>query len=179
MFRPICLFIGCVLGCLPVPPAPSGGESAFSRKALYRKFWPLLAEVGLTGIACFLARLLFRRAGGLPFLWAGLGVLLGRILPFQKGWKGGAAAVCAFEIFYAPVWGILSCAAGVAVWLRTGHEVLGALLSAALFALPADLFYGAEVGMLALAVLLLLAFHRRRDVTLLIEGEDTSEDREE
>lgn len=171
MFRLFSLLIGLVFGCIPLLPA-GGDAPASSRLALYRKYRPLLTEAGLTAAGCALCRLLFRQSGALAVLWAGLGVLLGRLAPFHGHGEGGAVSVYTFEIFFAPVWGILSCAAGVGVSVLTGYEVLGALLPTALFALPADLFYGAEAGAVAVAAALLLAFRRRQDLIFLIEGDE-------
>lgn len=182
MFRPGSFLIGLVLGCLPVPDPPrQGGSRPAGRMALYWKYRSFLIEAALTAAACSLTRLLFRSGGQLTALWAGLGALSGRLSPLRKDPRetDGAAVVWACEIFFSPVWGILCCAVGTGVSFLTGYELFAALLPAALFTLPADLFSGPEAGLLALASAGLLVFHRRAAVTSLMEGggrEDTSDD---
>ena len=85
MFRPICVLIGFALSCVPLPSLPSQeGSPPAGRMALYLKYRPLLLEAALTAAACALTRLLFRGGGELTALWAGLGVLLGRLSPLRK-----------------------------------------------------------------------------------------------
>ena len=121
--------------------------------------------------------MLFCSGGELTALWAGLGVLLGRLSPLRKDPRpeDGTAAVWTCEIFFSPVWGVLSCAAGAGAAFLTGYELLAALLPAALFALPADLFSGAEAGVVTLVLAGLLAYHRRADLAGMIEGEDNED----
>lgn len=182
MFRPICLLIGFVLSCVPMPSLPSQeAPPPAGRMALYQKYRPLLLEAALTAAACALARLLFRDGGELTALWTGLGMLLGRLSPLRKAPRpeDGSAAVWTCEIFFSPVWGLLCCAAGAGAAFLTGYELLAALLPAALFAFPADLFSGPEAGVLALILAGLLAYHRRAGLTSMIEGEEdenTSDD---
>ena len=174
MFRPGSFLIGLILGCLPVPDPPlQGGPRPAGRMALYRKYRVFLIEAALTAAACSLTRLLFRSGGQLTALWAGLGMLSGRLSPLRKDPRktDGAAAAWACEIFFSPVWGILCCAAGTGISFLTGYELFAALLPAALFILPADLFSGPEAGLLALAAAGLLVFHRRADLAAMISGE--------
>lgn len=178
MFRPICVLIGFALSCVPLPSLPSQeGSPPAGRMALYLKYRPLLLEAALTAAACALTRLLFRGGGELTALWAGLGVLLGRLSPLRKDPRpeDGTAAVWTCEIFFSPVWGVLSCAAGAGAAFLTGYELLAALLPAALFAFPADLFSGAEAGVVTLVLAGLLAYHRRADLAGMIEGEDNED----
>lgn len=182
MFRPVCLLIGFALSCLPMPDLPlREGSPPSGRMALYRKYRPLLLEAVLTAAACGLARLLLRNGGQLTPLWTGLGVLAGRLSPLRKDPRetDGTAAVWICEIVFSPVWGSLCCAAGAGASLLTGHEFLAALLPAALFTFPADLFSGPEAGLLALTAAGLLAYHHRAGLTRIIEGEhgeDSSDD---
>lgn len=179
MFRPICLLIGFVLSCLPVPDFPQQGDAPpAGRTALYLKYRPLLLEAALTAAACALTRLLFRDGGALTALWTGLGVLLARLIPLRKSPRDedGTAAVWTAMLFFSPVWGVLGCAAGVGAAFLTGYELLAALLPAALFILPADLFYGPEAGLLTLSAAGLLTYRRRAGLARLIEGDGSGED---
>lgn len=96
-------------------------------------------------------------------------------MPYGPRPEDGTAAVWTCEIFFSPVWGVLCCAAGAGAAFLTGHELLAALLPAALFAFPADLFSGPEAGVLALVLAGLLAYHRRADLAGMIEGEDNED----
>ena len=91
----------------------------------------LAGDVGKTAFACLLCRaLLCRELGQLGVFWAGLGAVLGHNFPFWNRFRGGkgVAVTCTCLILGAPIWGAVSCLAGLAVVWITGYLPLGAVV---------------------------------------------------
>lgn len=175
MERIACLLIGYVCGCFLTAEAVarraagrsaaelgSGNPGMANIASQLGVKWGAVVLVGdvlKTALACFLCRLiLFPELGALAALWAGLGTALGHNFPFWKGFKGGkgVAVTCAALVFSTPLWGVLSGLAGLAAVGLTGYLPLGAVLIPAVFLLPAFGCLGAESGLLALALALLM-----------------------
>ena len=113
----------------------------------------LAGDCGKTILACLAGRLLLAPdLGPLALYHAGLGAVLGHNFPFWHRWQGGkgVAVTCTVQILAAPLWGTLSCLAGLAVVVLSGFVPLGAVVIPALF-VPISLWlYGPESGLIAL-----------------------------
>lgn len=125
----------------------------------------LLGDVVKTALALALCR--FWAVPGLEMtcgLYTGLGALLGHNFPAWRRFRGGkgVAVTCAVLVLASPLWGTVSCAAGLAAVLVSGYLPLGAVVIPAVFVIPAFAAYGAEAGVLALALaVVMLSRHIR------------------
>ena len=134
----------------------------------------LLGDIAKTILAWILCRTLFPSLGALSALWAGFGAVLGHNFPFWKKFKGGkgVTVTCACLILYAPGWGTLACLAGLAVTLLTGYLPVGAVLIPALFVPAAFVLAGAEAGVLAVLLALVMLSRHRRGLGRVLRGEE-------
>lgn len=101
--------------------------------------------------------------GHLALLYGGFGAALGHDFPAWRRFRGGksVAVTVSALILFSPLWGTLAAVAGMLVVFFTGWLPLGAVLIPLLFVPAAFAVYGAEAGMLAAALaLLMLALHR-------------------
>lgn len=135
----------------------------------------LAGDVGKTALVCLLCRFaLFPGLGVTAVLYAGLGAALGHNFPAWKGFRGGkgVAVTCTFLVLAAPLWGIISGLAGLALVLWTGYLPLGAAVIPALFVIPAFLTLGPEAGWLALLAALLMLTRHIRGLKRVAAGEE-------
>lgn len=119
----------------------------------------LLGDVLKTIAACLICRLwLFPDLGQLTVVYAGVGTVLGHNFPIWNKFHGGkgVAVTCIFIILYSPLWGTLSCAAGLCFILINRNLALGAIVIPLTFLLPAFLIWGGETFILSLISALLM-----------------------
>lgn len=167
--RLVCLLTGYLLGCLltaqwvawlKTGAGPwtlgTGNPGAANLTGQLGLKWGALVLAGDCGkaiLACLAGRLLLAPAlGPLALYHAGLGAVLGHNFPFWHRWRGGkgVAVTCTVQVLAAPLWGSLSCLAGLAVVVLSGFVPLGAVVIPALF-VPISLWlYGPEAGLIAL-----------------------------
>ena len=120
----------------------------------------LAGDLGKCAAAAALSQLLFRDVlpGRLAVLWAGLGCTIGHDWPAVWRFRGGkgVATQCAAIVLFSPVFGIVSCIAGMAAVFATQYlSVGGAVIPAVFTALC--LCRGQAEAAAASAVLTLLA----------------------
>lgn len=135
----------------------------------------LVGDVVKSVIPCVIAYSLFGDCiGRIVIMYAGLGAVLGHNYPFWHRFKGGkgVAATCTSIIFYAPLAGTLSSAAGLLCILVTGFLPLGAIVIPAVFTVVAFLTLGAECGLLSLVSLLLMLIAHREGLRKVRDGEE-------
>ena len=119
----------------------------------------LLGDAGKTALA--LAQCRFWLAPGLGMvggLYAGLGAVLGHNFPVWRRFCGGkgVAVTCAAIVLVSPLWGAVSCLAGLAAVLLSGYLPLGAVLIPCLFIFPAFAVHGVEPGILSAVLAILM-----------------------
>lgn len=177
--RLLCLFTGYLLGCLLTAQGVArlktgagawtlgtGNPGAANLTGQLGLKWGALVLAGDCGkaiLACLACRLLLAPdLGPLALYHAGLGAVLGHNFPFWHRWQGGkgVAVTCTVQVLAAPLWGSLSCLAGLAVVVLSGFVPLGAVVIPALF-VPISLWrYGPEAGLIALLwALIMLSRH--------------------
>ncbi len=132
----------------------------------------LAGDIGKTFLACALSRHFFPVP--LSTLYAGLGAALGHNFPFWRHFRGGkgVTVTCTFLILFSPLWGTLSCLAGLAVTLITGYLPVGAVLISVLFLPFAFLIYGIPAGLLSAASAFLMLSRHYRGLLRVFRGEE-------
>lgn len=133
----------------------------------------LLGDVTKTALACLSCALIFQGERVEP-LWTVLGAALGHNYPFWRRFRGGkgVAVTCAGLILCAPLWGTVSCAAGLGLTLITGWLPLGAVSIPALFLLFSLLFRSWESSLTALLLAVLMVCRHRRGLGRIRRGEE-------
>ncbi len=119
----------------------------------------LAGDIAKTILSCLLCRLLiFPELGVSAAAWAGLGCTLGHNYPLWHHLKGGkgVACTCTALVLISPLWGLISCIAGLVAVLITGYLPIGAVIIPLFFLFPAFLVYGAEIGVIASAMTILM-----------------------
>ena len=118
----------------------------------------LAGDILKTFAAGFLCLALFSLPGRLTVLYAGLGCILGHNFPFWNKMKGGkgVTVTCAAIFLTNPLYGLLSCIAGLIAVLLTGWLPLGSVIIPAVFLIPAGLLYLPESFILVLIYTLLM-----------------------
>jgi len=116
-------------------------------------FLVLAGDFFKTLLPCLLCRfLLFPDNGVISCAYAGLGAVLGHVFPFWHRFRGGkgVACTCTALLCLSPVWGALTCIAGLLVVLCTHYLAIGGLAIPVLFLIPAFWKLGPEIGSIAL-----------------------------
>ena len=191
MARVLCMAIGYLCGNFLTAEAVARGKTGKSARDLGTGNpgmanvtaqlgigWGLLVLLGdifKTALACLLCRvLLFPELGALAVFYSGVGAVLGHNFPAWKKFRGGkgVAVTCTFLVLAAPLWGTLSCLAGLLTVVLTGYLPLGAVLIPALFIVPAFAAYGWEAGILAVLTALLMLSRHYRGLLRVARGEE-------
>lgn len=120
----------------------------------------LAGDLAKTVAAVLISMLLFHSEGHIIVYYAALGTTLGHNYPFWRRFHGGkgVATSCAGYFLIHPVTGLISMIAGMLVVIATGYLGLGAIIIALAF-VPFSFFCdGAECGVIAviLAILMLV-----------------------
>lgn len=189
MERIVCILVGYCFGCLLtgelVAWLRTGGSAAelgtgnpgmanlSHELGLRWGLLVLLGDVAKTALACLSCGFLFRDVQ-VELLWTVVGVALGHNYPFWRRFRGGkgVAVTCAGLILYAPLWGTVSCAAGLGFTLITGWLPLGAVSIPALFLLFSLLFCSWESSLAALLLTGLMVCRHRRGLGRILGGEE-------
>lgn len=189
--RGLCLLAGYLLGCLLTAQGVArlrtgkgawtlgtGNPGAANMAGTLGLGWGALVLAGdclKTILACLLSRgFLAPQLGVLALYHAGLGAALGHNFPFWHRWQGGkgVAVTCTVQVLAAPLWGILSCLAGLAVVGISGFVPLGAVMIPALF-VPISLWlYGPEAGLLALIAAVMMFFRHLPGLRRMAAGQE-------
>ena len=85
-------------------------------------------------------------------------MILGHNFPVWRRFCGGkgVAVTCAAIVLVSPLWGAVSCLAGLAAVLLSGYLPLGAVLIPCLFIFPAFAVHGVEPGILSAVLAILM-----------------------
>jgi glycerol-3-phosphate acyltransferase PlsY len=77
----------------------------------------LVGDIVKTAAAILISWLLFRDAGWIVVLYAGLGATLGHDFPFWRGFRGGKGVVTTNLAItdYSPLWGVIANLLGAAI----------------------------------------------------------------
>ncbi len=189
MERIACILIGYAFGnflTADLVARAVSKESAFSQgsgnpgmaniSSLYgakRGALVLLGDLAMTFIPCLACRfILFPRLGSVAAAWTGLGVILGHDYPVWHRFRGGkgVTSTCAAAISISFFGGIFACLVGL-IGLIAGHYLTtGALLVPIAFLIPAFLFCGPEVGVLAVVMLLVMLERHRKSLAKIRDG---------
>ena len=83
----------------------------------------LAGDILKCAAAAGISLLLFHGQGPIVILYAGLGCTLGHDFPVWRGFRGGkgVATSCAAIVLFSPLWGLLSCIAGMLIVFATKY----------------------------------------------------------
>lgn len=119
----------------------------------------LIGDILKTALVCTLCYLLFKADGRIIILYAGLGCTIGHCYPIVSRFVGGkgVACSCATIVLYDPLYGMISLAVGLIVFLLKGGLKLSAFAIPLCFTLY-QLFMGSlEAFWLSLVLLVVEA----------------------
>jgi len=133
----------------------------------------LLGDLAKTILACVLGYLIGRGIGHIAVLYAGLGCVTGHNFPAWKRFRGGkgVSCTCMAVTIFLPVWGLLSCGAGMVGVLLSKSLPLGGVLITTAYLIPAFLLGGWEAGVLALILEALMISRHFPGLVLFFKGE--------
>ena len=188
--RAISLIIGYFCGCIltaDIVAKNLTGRSAFDigshnpgmaniAKQLGKKAGAvvLAGDIFKTAIAMLAAWLLFGKTIGVPAaMWAGLGALLGHNYPFWHHFQGGkgVAVSCTMIFLLMPLWGAVSCIAGLLVVILSKSLHVGAVAIPAFALLFACIFYDQSYIVLMTFTLVMMIIRNRHDLKRLFSKE--------
>ena len=161
-------------GCAGLGTGNPGMANVMSQLGFRAGLAVLAGDIAKTAAACLLCYFIFPSVGRIAMLYAGFGACIGHDFPVWRSGRGGKSVTtaCVAIIVFSPLWGTLSCAAGMFVVFATGYLPVGAVVITSVFVVLAFLFHGAEAGMLAALLCLLMISRHYRGIGRVMRGEE-------
>lgn len=132
----------------------------------------LLGDIGKTVLMFLTVRAVCPGLGTLAVAYGGFGTILGHNFPFWRKFKGGmgVAVTCSVIVLISPVWGMAANLLGGVTVLIFHYLATAAVLIPGAFIAPAFIFYGREVGWLAVAWTVLMAYEHSPGLIRMTKG---------
>ena len=175
VYRIISMFIGYMSGCIltaeivtrrltgkPCRDLGPTGNPGMANVMAHLGFVPgilvLAGDLAKTVLAVAVSMIFFHGTGHIIVYYTALGTTLGHNYPFWQRFHGGkgVATSCAGYFLCNPVTGLISMVLGMLVVFATGYLGLGAIVIALSFVPFAFATDGAEAGMVAIALAILM-----------------------
>ena len=132
----------------------------------------LAGDIVKTALAIVISWLLFRDAGWIVVLYAGLGATLGHDFPLWRGFRGGKGVVTtnlAITV-YSPLWGVIANLLGAAIVAATQYLCLAGPACPAVFAVIMFLRGEGEAGVLSLVLTALALYCHGKSIRGMFDG---------
>ena len=132
----------------------------------------LAGDIVKTALAIGISGLLFRDAGWIVVLYAGLGATLGHDFPLWRGFRGGKGVVTtnlAITV-YSPLWGVIANLLGAAIVAATQYLCLAGPACPAVFAVIMFLRGEWEAGVLSLVLTALALYCHGKSIRGMFDG---------
>ena len=169
VWRIVCICIGYLFGCILTAEIVArriagkssseigtSGNPGMANIMAHLGFLPgiavLAGDVLKCAAACLISWLLCgSRIGRICLYYAGLGTVIGHCFPFWRGFRGGkgVASGCIALVIYSPLWGLISCIAGMLTVFATQYLCLGGVVIPLVFMVISIPVFGWESGVLS------------------------------